>query len=343
MISNQLTSSRLRRLSDSRRHFPAFSWFTHQPATDTYDLIQKDFMLTKPVSQCIEGSEKQNNLKIYYESLVSDNPDFSAVASPYNDVLEMSADVDSCARGIIFGTCIAASFAIKNQTNQSTIMRQVMLLLLNEAMLLRNYFVAYSNTVKIQPNAYNVVLNLIRAIIDNTISTSELIFQANRDCSIDLVTPPSQVNRIFADLVYFVLYKATRHLGSTYYCLATKAPLTTIERNYICSYLGIKCQTLLIDSHDASLDLIVEGRNDVPISHTIVIAHEKTRLLLDTNMQRQLACEKKDRGSFGDPEIRFGSRDEYIPPLALPVNTRHSFYARRTVSFAESVTIIPSL
>lgn len=350
MISNQLTSMRLRRLRDNSRHLSTFSLFASEPIHDTYDLIQKDFMLIKPLSHCIEGSINQTNLQNNYDALVSGNEAFHRIASLQDEVLEMSADVDSGARGLIFGVCIAASMAIKNHTVQSNNMRRVMQLLLHEAMLLQAYYIQRSGTVRIQPSAYNVMLNMIRAVLDNTISTTELIFQANRDCSIELITPPSQVNRIFADLVYFILYKATEYRGSRYDCLATKAPFTTYDRNDICRYLGIHCQTLLIDSDDAALHLLSEGRKDVPPSHTLVIAYQKTCLLLDAAMKHQLRCEKKDRGSFGDPEIIFASAQQVVTPepryivtnaqIQLPpvANNRYSFQHRRQVTFAESVT-----
>lgn len=339
MMANELTSTRLRRLRDSSWHFPSFSCFTPEPSNYTYGLIQNDFMLTKPLIDCIEGSDNQNNLKHNYESLVSDNVDFQHIASIPTDVLEMSADVDSGARALIFGLCIAASIAIKNQTSQRNVMRQSMLWLFDEAMLLKAYYVRRSNTVRIQPDAYNVMLNLICAIIDNTISTTELIFQANRDCSIELITPPSQVNRIFADLVYFVLYKATRHLGNEYDCLATKTPFTTIDRDFICRYLNIRCQRLLIGSNAAKLHLKFEGREDIPRSHTIVISQDNTRLLLDADMKRQLRREKKNRGAFGDPEIRFASTRENTSHLRSFTSARYSFFQnRRRVTFADSVS-----
>lgn len=256
-----------------------------------YDLIPQDFLLLKTITSCIENDYRQEVLEENLRGLI--NPQINS-----NDkLIGIGCDEDTDAKCLIFSACIAASIAIRNNAKNKRSMQKTIETILHVAEGMRRQYIDKYGAYSQMTSACNTMINIIAAILDNRISTSELLYQVNRDCLIEDITPKSSVNQAFIHLAYLLPKKAHKHfkMDEDIHCE---------DWIWMCKYLDIRIKCLVV-GRDAHIIMQHKGVYTRPVAATIVMHGHQTYLLLDPAIANQIEIEKAERLSFCDPEIRF--------------------------------------
>lgn len=305
----------------------------------------KGFLLTSPIMNRVAGEEHKQALRTAFTELLSEQPLDNLKD---NLAIEIRPDGTCSARSIIFGALITASVAIKNETKdpeRAAAMRNTLTILLERAQELKQLYEDGNQLLVAQsgefPKSCNTVIALINSILHNQISTTEVIFQANKDADM-LLTPTSSLNQALADLSNYMLYQEARKidLGVVYIregaenvaeLLKRGVSYSTAERSLVCQHLQIGSQSIAIMCYENDptryqrMQLVNESiitnvdepdiHNELPpdISFTTVTACGHTNFILDAPILDQYLTELADDqerlareqpSQFNDPEIK---------------------------------------
>ena len=309
------------------------------------------FIKTRCITQLIASEEKQRLLASNLSRFVAVTPMLREAMTAEDSVILIKGDGNCSARTIFFGVLISASIAIKNQTMDALAMQAAVQVLYTNAVELRGLYQRQSSGLIFQSQAFpfagNSVIALIQAVFHNQISTTELVYQANKDC-VQGVT--SSLNLAFTDLLHYVLYnaalssvktaqsslsdeiekvrlicgnkdKACRGMADL---LKTGVHYTPLALELVSGYLNISSQMLSI-ANNVSLGITLIGRKDYPIAFTTVTAFGHMDLLLDARMRRQIMLELSYRqnSTFDDIEARFKLPGFNYTPIIVPADELH--------------------
>lgn len=170
-----------------------------------------DIFHTKPLLQLVEPGN-QARLHDNLKTLISKNPELSTLVSAKSHLILMKRDGNDSARALMFGVLIAASVAIHNQTDEAADMQETLNLLLASAVDLRGLYSEGHGYLVVQsgkfPGTCNAVIQLIEWIKHSKISTTDLVYLANKGHEGHL--PDSSLTLALTDLSHYVFYLAAQ-------------------------------------------------------------------------------------------------------------------------------------
>ncbi len=320
------------------------SEFTSTASRVVRGRVLKGFLLTSPLLNRVIGEENQRALHTAFTDLLHE-PLLKNLKQHL--VIEIRPDGNCSARSVIFGALISASVAIKNQANdpkKAVAMRNTLHILLERAQELKQLYLDGNPLLASQsgefPASCNTVIALIKTILNNEISTTELLFQANKDADM-LLTASSSLNLALADLSNYILYQEAKTIDldvlyiredaeKSEELLKAGVSYSTAERSLVCQHLHIGSQSIAVMAYEndprqyQNMMLVNESKitnfdegdlhsESLPdVSFTMVTACGHTNFVVDASILDQYINELTDEqnrrelgepSEFSDPEV----------------------------------------
>lgn len=313
----------------------------------------KGFLFTSAIQQQVEGEENQRAVQVALNTIYETTPDLK-----YHLGMEIRGGGNCSARAVMFGTLIAASIAIKN-TEQNPVkanaMQKTLDIMLENAEDLKQIYLDGNPLLRCQSGQYpkccNAIIDMIEAIKRNEISTTEIIFQANKDAHKQL-TDISSFNVALVDLSNYMLYQEAVKIGldvmyfrenaaNSEELLKIDESYSTTERSLVCQRLQIGSQCVAVNtvgrqaSRYQNTVLVKESQvipfdaapsvpeHEMDVSFTTVTSRKHTFLALDAPTLEQFLTELRDEQQrnidelphqFSDPETYFSKEGIVYTP-----------------------------
>ena len=283
LLSSQLNGYRL--------GFIKYVVSSQHDVPSNYDIHHSGFFTS--IFKFVKGIENNDFFINQYDLLLSNESSPNSLIPKNGAILSFKSDENSCASALVFGVLISASIALLNQSPDEITMRNTLKIMLNDAIELRSLYQDGLAGLVIQlnhfPIACNAVIELIKSILLNQITTQELVYQAGRGCAFSF----NPLSPALADLVHYMLYKenllSPAHQRSDL-DLNINSLFTSRERSVVCQRMHVSCQSLFIQP-TGDIRVIKEGMPEQSISFTLVNDLDHSTLLLDLRIQTQIKYE----------------------------------------------------